>query len=59
MGGISPEYYFIRYYSVGNGMVNHNNCICIYIELKRSNYIASDTHFKIQGLHQSNTSYLF
>jgi hypothetical protein len=42
-GGISPEYYSIGHYSMEKGMVNHNNKICIYIGLNRSNYIASDT----------------
>ena len=45
MGGISPKYYSIRHYSVEKGMVNHNNSICIYIGLNRSNYIANSTQF--------------
>jgi hypothetical protein len=45
MGGISPEYYSIRHYSVEKRMVNHNNGICIYIGLNRSNYIASGAQF--------------
>jgi len=45
MGGISPEYYSIGHYSMEKGMVNHNNSICIYIGLNRSNYIASGTQF--------------
>jgi hypothetical protein len=30
---------------VEEGMVNHNNSICIYTGLNRSNYIASGTQF--------------
>jgi hypothetical protein len=45
IGGTSPEYYFIGHYSMEKGMVNHNNSICIYIGLNRSNYIASGTQF--------------
>jgi hypothetical protein len=44
-GGISPEYYSVSHYSVEKGMVNHNNSICIYIGLNKSNYIASGTQF--------------
>ena len=39
MGGISPEYYSIGHYCVEKGMVNHNNSICIYVGLNRSNLI--------------------
>jgi len=45
MEGISPKYYSISHYSMEKGMVNHNNSICIYIGLNRSNYIASGTQF--------------
>ena len=45
MGELSPEYYSIGHYSVEKGMVNHNNKICIYIGLNRSNYVASGTQF--------------
>jgi len=45
MGRISSEYYSISHYSVEKGMVDHNNSICIYRGLNRSNYISSGTQF--------------
>ena len=47
MGGVSPEYYSISHYSAEMGMVNHNNSICIYIWLNRSNYITSSTQYMV------------
>jgi len=45
MGRSSPEYYSISHYSVIKGVVDHNNNICIYMGLNRSNYIVSGTQF--------------
>ena len=45
MGGISSKCYSISHYSMEKGMVNHNNSICLYKGLNRSNYIASSTQF--------------
>ena len=41
MGGVYPKYYSISHYSMEKGMVNHNNSICIYIGLNRSDHIVS------------------
>ena len=45
LSGISPKYYSISHYNMEKGIVYHNNNICIYIGLNRSNYIASSTQF--------------